>query len=266
MNINIFPKFRYWRKIAVGSAIFIIANIQSFAQTEPSTPGVDLTGIWLGVARNPDSPYKNSVFPDPPNFTEMGQELSRYWGDPRNNLGARCLPWGGSAGMMNGSNFFPIEIIQKGEQVTIIFELMQQVRRVFTDGRGHPSPEDLEHSWMGHSIGRWEGDTLLVDTVGLNAGSLNGSGAAVLVEDTDEDPRMPYTDTIHFTEQIRLLDEGEFLEVVLTIDDPTVYTEPFELKRYWRRSPETPMIEYICTENPRPQDEGYEHLLEMQDN
>jgi hypothetical protein len=73
---------------------------------------------------------------------------------------------------------------------------------------------------------------------------------------------MPYTETLHLTERMRLLDDGQILEVEQTIDDPTVYTAPYTLKRYWKRSPETPIIEYICTENLRPEDEGYEHLLE----
>jgi hypothetical protein len=224
--------------------------------------GLDLTGIWLGVGHSPSGPYRNSPFPNPPPFTDKGRELSSYWSDPRTNLGARCLPGGGPAGMMNGSDFFPIEIIQRPEQVTIIFELMQQVRRVFMDGRPHPGPDDLERSWMGHSIGHWDGATLVVDTIGVRAGPLNGSGAAIIVRDTDAEPRMPYTETMHAIERIRLLDDGEYLEVELTIDDPTVYTKPFTVTRYWHRSPETPIIEYICTENLRPEDEGYDHLLE----
>jgi hypothetical protein len=110
---------------------------------------------------------------------------------------------------------------------------------------------------MGHSIGHWEGDTLVVDTIGTKAGTLNGSGAAVVAREGDRDARMPYTETLHLTERMRLLDDGQILEVEQTIDDPTVYTAPYKLKRYWKRSPETPIIEYICNENLRPEDEGF---------
>ena len=225
-------------------------------------PGVDITGVWLGVGHAADGKYKNSPYPYPPPFTEKGRELSRFWADPKNNLGVRCLPGGGPAGMMNGSDYFPIEIIQRPEQVTILLELMQQVRRVYMDGRGHPDPDDLEHTWMGHSIGHWEGDTLVVDTVGVKAGALNGSGAAVVKFKTDKDPRMPYSKTLHAIEHIHQIEDGQILEDKITIDDPIVYTRPYTITRYWRRSPDINMMEYICSENLRPQDEGYSHLLE----
>jgi len=248
--------------LLVGTLVAVLSvasNGSVLAQSSPP-PGVDLTGIWLGV-RDIESPYTNTPYPSPAPFTERGRELARYWANPRTNLGARCLPGGGPAGMMNGSSFFPIEIIQRPEQVTLLFELMQQVRRIFMDGRGHPAPDEIDNTWMGHSVGRWEGATLVIDTIGVNSGVLNGSGAAVIVQDTDADPRMPYTAAMHLTERWRLIDDGEYLETALTIEDPTVYTEPLRLTRYWKRSPETPMLEYICTENPRPEDEGFGDLL-----
>jgi hypothetical protein len=254
------------RRHGRAAAIVVFAVfLQSCAGMGDSTvtPGVDLTGVWLGVGHAAQGKYRNSDYPYPPPFTEKGRELSQFWADPKNNLGARCLPGGGPAGMMNGSDFFPIEIIQRPEQITIIFELMQQVRRVYMDGRAHPAPGEFEKSWMGHSIGHWEGDTLVIDTVGVKAGALNGSGAAVVQFGTDKDPRMPYSDTLHAVERLRQLDDGQILEDEVTIDDPTVYTEPFTLKRYWVRSPDLDMMEYVCGENPRPEDEGYGHLLEQ---
>ena len=65
---------------------------------------------------------------------------------------------------------------------------------------------------MGHSIGRWEGATLVVDTIGVKAGALNGSGSSVVQRPGDRDARMPYTETLHLTERMRLLDEGQILE------------------------------------------------------
>ena len=238
------------------ASVFVIALPRfASAQTSPP-PGVDFTGIWMGIGDDPDVPYRNSPFPSPAPLTAKGREWSEHWADPANNLGAQCLPGGGPAGHMNAGTFFPIEFIQRPEQMTILFEVMQAVRRVFLDGREHPDPDDLESTWMGHSIGHWEGDTLVVDTIGGKAGSLNGSGSAIVARDGDTDPRMPYTETLHLTERIRLLDDGQILELEQTIDDPTVYTEPFTLLRYWQRSPDTPMLEYFCTENLRPEDEG----------
>jgi len=240
----------------VAVALIAVASGSSRVVAQTSAPeGVDFTGIWLGVGE-PDGPYRNTPFPSAASFTAKGRELSDYWADPRNNLGARCLPGGGPAGQMNGGMFFPVEFIQRPEQMTILFESMQQVRRVFLDGREHPGPDDLENSWMGHSIGHWEGAVLVVDTIGVKAGSLNGSGASVIARVGDADPRMPYTETLHLTERMRLLEGGQVLEAEQTIDDPTVYAAPFKLKRYWKRSPDTPIIEYVCTENPRGEDGG----------
>jgi hypothetical protein len=73
---------------------------------------------------------------------------------------------------------------------------------------------------------------------------------------------MPYTQMLHLTERMRLLDDGQILEVEQTIDDPIVYTAPYTLERYFKRSPETPIIEYICTENLRSEDGGYPLLPE----
>lgn len=253
--------FRRW--FLTAAALAAVVSFAAPAAAQSAAPaGVDFTGTWLGIGDHPDVPYRNSPFPFPPPFTQMGRELSQYWSDPSNNLGARCLPGGGPAGQLNGGTFFPLEFIQRPEQMTILFELMQQVRRVFLDGREHPQADDLEQSWMGHSIGRWEGATLVVDTIGVKAGSLNGSGASVVARAGDRDARMPYTETLHLTERMRLLDDGQILEVEQTIDDPIVYTAPYTLERYFKRSPETPIIEYICTENLRPEDAAYPPLPE----
>lgn len=216
----------------------------------------DFTGVWIGYTGDEAPPqYRNTPYPFPPPFTPEGQKQSLHWANPQNNQGALCLPGGGPAGQMNGGSFFPIEIIQREEQVTILLELMQQVRRVFMDGRPHPDADDLEKSWMGHSIGRWDGDTLVIDTIGVRSGALNGSGAAVIVAATDKDPRMPYDENLHLVERLQLLEGGKVLVDEQTITDPTVYTRPFTVKRFWIRS-ETPMVEYVCTENRRPADEG----------
>lgn len=241
--------------LVLGSLVVVAMPLIALAQTSPP-PGVDFSGIWMGIGDDPRVPYRNSPFPSPAPLTAKGREWSEFWADPRNNLGARCLPGGGPAGQMNGGTFFPIEFIQRPEQMTILFEAMQQVRRIFLDGRAHPGPEDLESTWMGHSIGHWEDETLVVDTIGVKTGSLNGSGSAIVARDGDSDPRMPFTETLHLTERMRLLDDGQILEVEQTIVDPTVYTEPFKLLRFWERSPDTPMLEYICNENLRPEDEG----------
>ena len=211
-----------------------------------SKPGI--AGVWIGARTDPKAAYKDSPFPSPAPFTALGREKSKFWSDPKNNLGARCLPGGGPAGVMSANPLFPLEIIQQDKQVTVLDELMQNVRRIYIDGRKHPGPDDLEKSWMGHAIGHWEGDALVVDTIGVHAGSLNGSGTTVGTPGAPVEPRMPYTESLHMTERLRALDGGKYLEDAITIDDPAIYTHPFQIKRYWRHAPELEMLEYICAE------------------
>src|SRR5690606_36575934 len=86
---------------AVALAAAVVAA-PAAAQSSPPA-GIDFTGTWLGIGDDPDVPYRNTPFPNPPPFTARGRELAEHWADPRNNLGARCLRGGGPAGQMNGS-------------------------------------------------------------------------------------------------------------------------------------------------------------------
>ena len=231
-------------RLLILSASLVLAACPALA----AQPSVDMTGVWIGARSDPKAPYKDSAYPNPPPFTEQGKAQSKFWAEPRNNLGARCIPGAGPVGTMGGSTFFPIEIIQKPGQVTILDELMQTVRRIYVDGRKHPSPDDLERSWMGHSIGHWDGNVLVVDTIGLHSGSMNASGATVSENTLATQPRMPYSESLHLTERIHMLDGGKYLEDDVHIDDPTIYTKPIDMVHYWRKAPELEMLEYICTE------------------
>ncbi len=229
-------------------AKFLTAFILAAALATPVWAKADFNGIWIAARTDPKAPYQDTKYPSPPPFTDEGRVQSQFWGQPKNNLGARCLPGGGPAGVMSASPLFPLEIIQQDKQVTIIDELMQTIRRVFLDGRKHPAPDDLERSWMGHSVGHWDGEVLVVDTIGVHHGSLNGSGTNVNSVTTAAEPRMPYSEGLHMTERLRLLDGGKYLEDAVTLEDPTLYTRPLQMKHYWRKAPELDMLEYICAE------------------
>jgi hypothetical protein len=106
------------------------------------------------------------------------------------------------------------------------------VRRIYMDGRGHPS--DFDPAPMGHSIGKWEGDTLVVDTVGLTDSTLlNGMG-------------LPHSEQMHLTERIRRILDGNILEVEFTFNDPKAYTEAWKAKSYWKNDPSVTILEYNC--------------------
>ena len=150
---------------------------------------------------------------------------------------------------------FPIEILEAPDRIVIKPENIALPRRIYIDGRGHP--EDLEPTWMGHSIGRWEGDVLVVDTVGTNGRTraMNGVGSNARVSSDDRNPRLPVSDQLHLVERLRLVADGEVLEDEMIITDPKTYRAPVTVKHYWQRRPDIDVLEYYCGDNPRSEDE-----------
>lgn len=134
---------------------------------------------------------------------------------------------------------YGMEIIVTPRQTWMIFEQNSQVRRIYTDGRPHPPQEDLFPMWNGHSIGHWEGQTLVVDTISLKEGQFDRTGA-------------PFSDQIKVTERIRLLD-NDTIENDVTVVDPVMFTRPWNVKRYFRRvkSPGVFILDWSCQENNR---------------
>jgi hypothetical protein len=131
---------------------------------------------------------------------------------------------------------YPHEYIIQPHRVTILFEANGQTRRIWTDGRGHP--DALDPTFNGHSIGRWEGDTLVVDTVGLRADTLFDVTGA------------PHSDAIHVTERIRRRD-ADTMEDRITVEDPKAFTKPWTVTRTYKREPTWEIAEYVCEENNR---------------
>jgi hypothetical protein len=118
----------------------------------------------------------------------------------------------------------------------ILYEANGGVRQVFTDGR--PLPKDADPWWYGYSIGRWEGDTLVVQSTGFrDLGWLDVEGS-------------PLTATAHVIERYRRPDFGH-LEIEVTIDDPKAYTRPWTVMVHQRIMVDTELIEFVCQENER---------------
>lgn len=217
---------------------------------------IKFTGVWIAVGTFEDPagppPWSNTPWPAQPPFTPWGDAESHRLADIKSVV--PCQP-AGPVFFMSGIGLFPIQILEAPDQIVLQAENIAMPRRIYTDGRGHP--EDLDSSWMGHSIGRWEGDVLMVDTVGTNGKTraMNGVGANAGVSIEDKDRRFPASDQLHLVERLRVVAEGEILEDQITINDPKTYTSPITLKHYWQRRPDLNMMEYYCGENPRPQDE-----------
>jgi hypothetical protein len=126
---------------------------------------------------------------------------------------------------------FPIQIVQTPALIVMIFEYDHFVRQIYMDRREHP--KDLDLTWMGDSIGRWERDTLVVDTVGLNDKTwLDQVGH-------------PHSDALHVVERIRRPDHDTLVDDI-TIDDLKAYTKPWTGQQIFKLKPNWRLIEYVC--------------------
>ena len=141
----------------------------------------------------------------------------------------RCLPHGVPDAMMVRSG--PWKIVQTPRVTLILFEEMNHFRQVFTDGRSFP--KDPNPTWLGYSIGKWEGDTFVVATTGFND------------QTWLDDPGHPHTDAMHAIERFRRPDFGH-LEIDITIDDPKAYSTPWTITARFDLLPDTELIENLC--------------------
>jgi hypothetical protein len=128
--------------------------------------------------------------------------------------------------------FQPTFFLQTPKEVTMIFSGDQQVRHVFMNVPHSANPKS---SWYGESVGHYEGDTLVIDTIGLN-------------DKTHVDNfRTPHTDRLHVVERWRIIEGNSILEVTFTVDDPDTYEKPWSAKQRFRRTT-TPYAEEVCIE------------------
>jgi hypothetical protein len=128
------------------------------------------------------------------------------------------------------------KIVQVPELIVILTERNASYRQIFTDGR--PLPEDPQPSWNGYSTGKWEGDTLVVETAGLRDGMwLDRNGS-------------PLTDAARIVERFRRVNYGN-LEVEVTVNDPKAYTKPWTVKVHESVVLNTELMDYICNENEK---------------
>jgi len=151
----------------------------------------------------------------------------------KDNPDAHCLPLGLMQLHMHPQ---PRKIIQSPGLIVMLDEAQGGVRQIFTDGG--PLPKDVEPWWYGYSVGKWDGDTLVVETTGFREDvwlDIDGS---------------PLTESGKMTERIRRLNYGT-LQTDVTIEDPKVYTKPFTVRVTHRLLPDTDLIEFICSENDR---------------
>jgi hypothetical protein len=153
-------------------------------------------------------------------------------GEPPATPAVVCLPYGMPRMMTVAS--YPIEILQTPGQITIVTEAFSEVRRVYLDQPQLPMDE-VPPGFYGHSVGRWDGDTLVVDTVGIR-------------ESVPSYNMLPHSDRMRITERFRLV-TPDVLHDQITIDDPVVLEKPFTYTLGYRRLPNYKMVEFVCENN-----------------
>jgi hypothetical protein len=144
----------------------------------------------------------------------------------------QCLPGSIPLAML----VFTFKIIQMPQEIVMLAETADPPRQIYTDGRS--LPKDPQPTWMGYSVGKWQGDTLVVETNGLNDRAwLDGAGH-------------PRSESMRIIERYQRRDFGH-ADLEITFDDPIFYTRPFTIKTGLRLIPDSDVLEYVCAENEK---------------
>jgi len=168
-------------------------------------------------------------------LTPAGKAKLKEWRDaadsgrPKADSVARCEAFG----MPRVMTFGTFELLETPGQVTIITEILHEVRRIYTDGRKMPA--DFDASYEGYSTGHWEGKALVVTTTGLQA-------------NTNDQYGVPHTEHLKVLERIELLDNDTMRDRI-TLIDPEVYTKNWTVDRLYKRAKNYEISEYICNTN-----------------
>ncbi len=237
--------------LAVAAALFFWSALKaqntqrSEAQNETAALVPDLTGVW-NMRPSPITRYLLYSFAkDEPSMTPWAEEkfrankpsfgprASRDTNDPNYD----CFPSGVPRVYLHPS---PFEIFRATGRLIMFFEHDNIVRQIWIDGREHPKDLDPDVSqWFGDSVGKWEGDTLVVDTIGFNDKTWLDRGGT------------PHSDALHLVERMRRVDHNT-LQIDITFDDPKAYTKPWSSQLVFNLKPGWKIDEHSCKNFPRP--------------
>ena len=208
----------------------------NLAAPAPKTPDgkPDFSGIWQAH----DGRYLNNLAADgvdvpmQPWAAKLLRE--RQENQAKDRPSGECLPHSVTD---FDAHFTPKKLIQTPGVLVILFESYHSWRQIFTDGRA--LPESREPAWFGYSAGKWEGNTLVVDTVGLNEKTWL------------DDIGHPHSDALRIIERFRRPDFGHMV-VQVTIDDPKAYTKPWTVSIPWEYVADTELLDWVCENNKDP--------------
>jgi hypothetical protein len=210
------------------------AKVPSRPAPRTSSGKPDLSGVWL---------IKDDPYPEDPDVLPWAAALidERRQNNTKDAPHNHCLP--GPPPASGSASPFIAKFVQTPSLIVILIEDNPGFRQIFLDGRRHPS--NWNPTWLGHSTGKWENNTLVVDTTGFNDRSwLGGIGGGLI----------PHTEMLHMTERYKRLDFGH-MEVKVTFEDPGTFTKPFHENLTLDLAPQEELLEYVC-ENNKP-----EHLV-----
>jgi hypothetical protein len=202
----------------------------------------DLNGVW-------ERPYvpdmsrsaKNQIGMSPLPFTAWGADKFKNYDPAKFDYTGHCLPQGLTRSM---NSPFPVEIVQTPKTFAVLYEAWNVFHVVPTDGRSFSKDKDIDPTWMGTSFGRWDGDTLIVETRFFN-------------EKTNLDTvGHPHSDQMKITESYQRTDATHIRYEVL-IDDPKTYTTRWKNTRVFTLRPDWDIMEYSCEENNKDFSEGH---------
>jgi hypothetical protein len=210
---------------------------------------VDLSGVWAPyrAGRGADP----ALTPPPPSPIVLKPQYAKPYdarraaddeaakrGEPQATPAVSCVPYG-MPRMMTVA-LYPMEVIQTPKQVTIITEAFSEVRRVYMNQPQLPIDE-VPPGYYGHSVGRWDGTTFVIDTVGIK-------------ESVPSYQMMPHSNQMRITERIRLV-TPDVLHDQITIEDPVALEKPVVYTLAFRRMPNYKMVEFVCENNREYVDE-----------
>ncbi len=233
--------------LAVGALAFSLVKLVKTTQqsesgkTHAASAIPDLSGVWIvrdflvSIAPKEGPPLQSSARAA---YKARLRDLEKINADPdrEQDPAVICIPPGVPRTMLWP---LPWEIVQAPDRIIIIYEYQSLVRQIFIDGRPHP--KNIDPTYTGHSIGRYDGDTLVVDTVGFNDKAW-----------VDLEGRVPHSDALHVVERIHRVDHDN-LEDDYTFDDPKAYTKPLTAKKFFMLKPDWQIHEYVCMENTKVQ-------------
>ena len=231
----------------------LVLAVALHAQTRP-----DLTGVWGqyrgGRGADPKlAPPAASPLVLKPEYAKpyearrAAEAAANQRGEQLANASVQCVPYGVPA--MMSVAVYPVEIIQTSKQVTIISEAFSEVRRVYMD-KPQAKVDEVPPGYYGRSVGRWEGDTLVIDTVGIKT-SVTYRG-------------IPHSEQLHITERLKLV-APDVVHDQITMEDPVVLDKPYTYTLAYKRVPDYEMVEFVCDNNREYVDENGVVRMKLRD-